>query len=172
MNKSRLRILTINLVIVVAIAAVGFWGYSTLHPKAAAAALQTVTVGRGDVSTTVSASGTVISPSDIALAPSTSGTLSQLNVKVGDSVHAGEVLAKIDATSLESAVAQAKVALVQAQSTLANVQNTVATTNLQLQNDQNAVTTAQDNLAYQQKLIDDSVASDNDAISNAKTKLS
>ena len=172
MNKSRLRILTINLVIVVAIAAVGFWGYSTLHPKAAAAALQTVTVGRGDVSTTVSASGTVISPSDIALAPSTSGTLSQLNVKVGDSVHAGEVLAKIDATSLESAVAQAKVALVQAQSTLANVQNTVATTNLQLQNDQNAVTTAQDNLAYQQKLIDASVASDNEAISNAKTKLS
>ena len=172
MNKSRLRILTINLVIVVAIAAVGFWGYSTLHPKAAAAALQTVTVGRGDVSTTVSASGTVISPSDIALAPSTSGTLSQLNVKVGDSVHAGEVLAKIDATSLESAVAQAKVALVQAQSTLANVQNTVATTNLQLQNDQNAVTTAQDNLAYQQKLIDASVASDNEVINNAKTKLS
>ena len=172
MNKSRLRILTINLVIVVAIAAVGFWGYSTLHPKAAAAALQTVTVGRGDVSTTVSASGTVISPSDIALAPSTSGTLSKLNVKVGDSVHAGEVLAKIDATSLESAVAQAKVALVQAQSTLANVQNTVATTNLQLQNDQNAVTTAQDNLAYQQKLIDASVASDNEVINNAKTKLS
>ena len=175
MNKSRLRILTINLVIVVAIAAVGYWGYSTLHPKAAAAAISTATVTRGDVSTTVSSSGTVVSPSDIALAPTTTGTLAKFNVKVGQSVHAGEVLAQMDTTALQSAVAQAESSLVQAQANLANVQTTAdttaATTAIQLQNDQNAVTTAQNNYKYQQTLIAASQATDAENVATALNKL-
>ena len=175
MNKSRLRILTINLVIVVAIAAVGYWGYSTLHPKAAAAAISTATVTRGDVSTTVSSSGNVVSPSDIALAPTTTGTLAKLNVKVGQSVHAGEVLAQMDTTSLQSAVAQAESSLVQAQANLANVQTTAdttaATTAIQLQNDQNAVTSAQNNYKYQQTLIAASQATDAENVTTALNKL-
>ena len=175
MNKSRLRILIINLVIVVAIAAVGFWGYSTLHPKAAAAAISTVTVARGDVSSTVSSTGTVISPSDIALAPTTSGTLAALYVKPGASVHAGEVLARMDTTSLKSAVAQAQGSLVQAQANLETYQTSTATTatttSIQLQNDQTAVTTAQNNLAYQQTLINASEATDNENVATALNKL-
>ena len=175
MNKSRLRILTINLVIVVAIAAVGYWGYSTLHPKAAAAAISTATVTRGDVSTTVSSSGNVVSPSDIALAPTTTGTLAKLNVKVGQSVHAGEVLAQMDTTALQSAVAQAESSLVQAQANLANVQTTAdttaATTAIQLQNDQNAVTSAQNNYKYQQTLIAASQATDAENVTSALNKL-
>ena len=175
MNKSRLRILTINLVIVVAIAAVGFWGYSTLHPKAAAASISTVTVSRGDVSATVSSSGTVISPGDIAVAPTTSGTLAQINVKVGQSVHAGQVLAQMDTTSLKSAVAQAQSSLIQAQANLTNAQatadTTASTTAIQLQNDQNAVTTAQNNYAYQQQLIAASQATDQTTVQTALNKL-
>ena len=171
MNKSRLRILIINLVIVVAIAAVGFWGYSSLHPKAAPVALSTVTVARGDVSSTVSSSGTVISPSYIALAPTTSGTLAKLNVKVGQSVRAGQVLAQMDTTSLSGSVAQAESSLAQAQANLAAITTTVATSSLQLQNDQTAVTTAQNNLAYQQTLIAASVAADNVSVATALNKL-
>ena len=175
MNKSRLRILTINLVIVVAIAGVAYWGYSSLHPKAAVAALSTVTVAREDVSSTVSSSGTVISPSDIALAPTTSGTLAKLNVKVGQSVKAGELLAQMDTSSLKSAVAQAQSSLIQAQANLTNAQATAdtsaQTTALQLQNDQTAVTTAQDNLAYQQTLINASEATDNNNVTTALNKL-
>ncbi len=171
MNKSRLRILIINLVIVVAIAAVGFWGYSSLHPKAAPVALSTVTVARGDVLSTVSSSGTVISPSDIALAPTTSGTLAKLNVKVGQSVRAGQVLAQMDTTSLSSSVAQAESSLAQAQANLAAITTTVATSSLQLQNDQNAVTTAQNNFAYQQTLIAASQATDATTVATALNKL-
>ena len=175
MNKSRLRILTINLVIVVAIAAVAFWGYSTLHPKAAAASISTVTVSRGDVSATVSSSGTVISPGDIALAPTTSGTLAKINVKVGQSVHAGQVLAQMDTTSLKSAVAQAQSSLIQAQANLTNAQatadTTASTTAIQLQNDQNAITTAQNNYSYQQTLIAASQATDQTNVQTALNKL-
>ena len=175
MNKSRLRILTINLVIVVAIAGVAYWGYSSLHPKAAVAALSTVTVARQDVSTTVSSSGTVISPSDIAVAPTTSGTLAKLNVKVGQSVKAGEVLAQMDTASLKTAVAQAQSSLIQAQANLTNAQATAdtsaSTTALQLQNDQTAVVSAQNNLAYQQTLINASEATDNNNVTTALNKL-
>ncbi len=171
MNKSRIRILVINLVIVVAIASVGFWGYSSLHPKAAPVALSTVTVTRGDVSSTVSSSGTVISPSDIALAPTVSGTLAKLNVKVGQSVKAGQVLAQMDTTSLSSAVAQAESSLAQAQANLSAITTTVATASMQLQNDQQAVITAQNNLAYQQTLIAASQATDITNVAAALTKL-
>ena len=171
MNKSRLRILIINLVIIVAIASVGFWGYSSLHPKAAPVALSTVTVTRGDVSSTVSSSGTVISPSDIALAPTTSGTLAKLNVKVGQSVSAGQVLAQMDTTSLSSALAQAESSLAQAQANLAAISTTVATSSLQLQNDQTGVTTAQNNLAYQQTLIAAAQTTDANNIAAALNKL-
>ena len=175
MNKSRLRILTINLVIVVAIASVGYWGYSSLHPKAAAASLSTVTVTRGDVSATVSSSGTVVSPSDIALAPTTTGTLAKLNVKVGQSVKAGQVLAQMDTTSLKTAVAQSQSSLIQAQANLTNAQNSAntsaATNAITLQNDQNAVTTAQNNYAYQQTLIASSQNTDNQNVATALSKL-
>jgi multidrug efflux pump subunit AcrA (membrane-fusion protein) len=172
MNKSRLRILTINLVIVVAIAAVAFWGYSSIHPKAAKVALTTVTVTRGDVSSTVSSSGTVVSPTDIALAPTTAGTLAKINVKAGDSVHAGEVLAVMDTTALKSTLAQAKASLVQAQANLTSAQTTASeTAALQLQNDQAAVTNAENNLAYQQTLIAASQATDATNVTTAQNNL-
>ena len=175
MSKSKIRILTINLVIVVAIAAVGYWGYSSLHPKAAPVALSTVTVARGDVSATVSSSGAVISPNDIGLAPTTAGTLAALFVNPGVSVHVGEVLARMDTTALQTAVMQAKGNLVQAQGNLESIQSTAATTaatsTLQLQNDQQAIVTAQNNLAYQQTLIAASEVTDNETIANDQNKL-
>ena len=164
MNKSRIRILSINLIILIAVIGVGFWGYSSLHPKATAAALQTVTVQRGDVSSTVSASGTVISPSDIGLAPTVAGTLQALYVKVGDTVHAGETLAQMDTSALKSALAQAQQSLVTAK-------NSLATSSLQLQNDQQAVKTAQENLAYQATLITASQATDAQAVNSAQTTI-
>jgi multidrug efflux pump subunit AcrA (membrane-fusion protein) len=164
MNKSRIRILSLNLVILLAVLGVGYWGYGTLHPKVATAPLQTVTVTRGDVSATVSASGTVISPGDIGLAPTTNGTLEALFVKVGDNVKAGETLAKLDTTSLKSALAQA-------QQSLTTAKNSLALSNLQLQNDQLAVSNAQANLTYQQSLIAASEATDQKAVVSAQENL-
>jgi len=114
MNKARVRILSINLVLVLAVLGAGYWGYSVLHPKAAAVTTQTATVTRGDVTATVSATGKVISPSDIGLAPLVAGTLSKLYVKVGDHVSAGKVLAQIDTTNLTTALASANASLVNA----------------------------------------------------------
>jgi len=119
MTKARIRILSINLILLLAIGGAGFWGYTVLHPKAAVVTTQTATVTRGDVTSTVSATGKVISPSDIGLAPLVAGTLSKLYVKVGDHVTPGETLAQIDTTNLTTALTQANASLVSAKASVA-----------------------------------------------------
>ena len=146
MRKVPTRILVINAVLLLAIVGGGFWGYSTLHPKAAAVTLQTATVSRGDVQSTVSASGKVISPGDIGLAPLVAGTLKTLNVKVGDHVSAGQTLASLDTTSLEIAKIQSQTALISAKAA-------VVSASTQLQAAQTALDTANQNLDSQQTTI-------------------
>ena len=119
MNKARLRILSINLVLLLAVVGAGYWGYSVLHPKAAPVSTQTATVTRGDVTSTVSATGKVISPSDVGLAPLVAGTLQKLNVKVGDHVMAGDILAQIDTTNLTTALTSANASLINAKNAVA-----------------------------------------------------
>ena len=152
MNKARARILSINLVLVLAVLGAGYWGYSVLHPKAAAVATATATVTRGDVTATVSATGKVISPSDIGLAPLVAGTLSKLYVKVGDHVSAGKVLAQIDTTNLTTALASANASLVNAKAAVTALVPTKtkaeqAQADLQLAQAQAALTLAKKNEA-------------------------
>src|SRR6266511_298349 len=64
----------------------------------------TVAVKRGTVTATVSASGTVTALQSRGLGFSTSGTVTELNVKVGDVVAAGAVLARIDDMEARDAV--------------------------------------------------------------------
>ena len=52
----------------------------------------TATVARGTVRSTVSASATVEAPQDLGLNFTTAGTISSLDVEVGDKVHAGQIV--------------------------------------------------------------------------------
>ena len=178
MIVAKARIWTINVVILTIIGVAGFWGYKTLHPSPTPIILTTVSVTRGDVQSTVSASGKVVSPGDIGLAPLVSGTLKTLNVVVGQKVNAGEVLATLDTTNLKLAVDQAKAALITAQSNLNNAQASANNVQITLQQDKDAITTAQTNLdnekqnlsiaaqGYQQT-VDSALKALNDAKTNA-----
>ena len=115
MNKSRIRILAINLVLVVAVAAIATWGWKALHPSAAAVTTTSTVVSVGNVSSTVSASGTVVSPGDVGVSPTISGTISSIKVKVGQRVSAGTVMATLENTTQSNALNQAKSALQTAQ---------------------------------------------------------
>ena len=115
MNKSRIRILAINLVLVVAVAAIATWGWKALHPSAAAVTTTSTVVSVGNVSSTVSASGTVVSPGDVGVSPTISGTISSIKVKVGQRVSAGTVMATLENTTQRNALNQAKNALQTAQ---------------------------------------------------------
>src|SRR5581483_644534 len=66
---------------------------------------------RGAVTTTVSAAGTMQAQASRTLGFTSTGTLVELDVKAGDSVTPGQVLAKIDQTTALSAVNSAQQAV-------------------------------------------------------------
>ena len=164
MRKVPTRVLAINAVLVLAIGGGGYWGWTTLHPKAAPVALSTTTVSRGDVQSTVSASGKVISPGDIGLAPLVAGTLKTLNVKVGDHVSAGQTLAVLDTSALKTAETQALSALISAKASVASAASQITQAQL-------AVDTANQNFGTQQDTISQNIITYQATVDAAKKAL-
>ncbi|MGA7193251.1 MAG: biotin/lipoyl-binding protein, partial [Anaerolineales bacterium] len=110
---------------------------------AAKSALQTATVRQGSIVISASGTGTVVAAATANLGfPNTgsssggNGTLTQLNVVVGDQVKAGELLAAEDNTNQAQALAQAKFNLAQLTSpaALATAQGAIATDQVNVNN--------------------------------------
>lgn len=79
-------------------------------------AAQTVKVGTGDVTATVSANGNVASGSTVNLEfQGTGGIVTEILVKEGDQVEAGQVLARVDSTSAQQSLRKALAQLASAQ---------------------------------------------------------
>ncbi len=158
MNKSRIRILTVNLVVVVIAAGIGYWGWSSLHPKAAVAAAQTTTASVADVQSTVSASGTVLSPGDVGVSPSVSAQITNIYVKVGQHVTAGTLMAKLNDVSLLDSLNQAKASL--------------ATEQITFNSDKQAIANAQANVLQQQAINASNATTYQATLTAAQQKLS
>src|SRR5215217_6052295 len=69
--------------------------------SASATTLATSTVTRGNVIASVSGSGSLAAAQTLDLAFSSSGSVTQVLVKEGDSVTAGQTLAQLDTRNLE-----------------------------------------------------------------------
>ena len=119
----------VNLILLVVIA-VGVAGAVVLMRGKASASTstRTVTVALGNVSSTVSASGTVAPATSMDLNFLTSGVVSEVDVKAGDKVTAGQVVGRLDPTDADAKVASAQAALVTAQDNLAPPRRPTATT--------------------------------------------
>ncbi len=160
MSKSRIRILSINIVLALVVVGIGSWGWAALHPAAAKATTTSTLVSNGDVTSSVSASGTVISPGDVGVSPTVSAQITSIAVKVGERVSAGQMLATLDNTSLFNALNQAKSNLAVAQLTYAqdkaNADAAIATAKKSL--DDAVVNTAAKNPTYKVTLDNASAA--------------
>ena len=83
----------------------------------------TTTVQRGDLRISASGAATLIANKSVDLSFSTNGTVTELDVKIGDHVTAGQVLAKMgNSETLEANMASAKLASLQAKKTLTDLQ--------------------------------------------------
>jgi len=102
---------------VVAIAALAYRQWA-LSRQTDTAALQTATVERGTVTSSVDAAGTIEVTRSASLTWQTSGTVASVNVEVGDAVHEGDVLMDLTPDSLEASVIQAQADLQAAQQDL------------------------------------------------------
>lgn len=107
--------------------------YWQLRPKASAAATdQFVAVSQQTLKQTVSATGTIEPARESALSFDSSGTVTGVNVEVGDKVTKGEVLATMDDASLQAAVDSAKAALTASRDNLTTLEDDSSTTDTAL----------------------------------------
>lgn len=135
MKRLRRRTLLIVLAALIIVGAGGGYAYYQRvylpSHQASTPDLQTATVQTGTIIISASGTGSLISNSERTLGFGGSGTLTELDVNVGDQVTAGEVLAKIDDTTAQQQLQQAQLnlaaltgpeALATAQQSLANAQ--------------------------------------------------
>ena len=184
MTQGKIRVLLVNLLLIAIVAAAGTWGWKSLHPSAVVeSAPQTTTVSTGAITASVSASGKVVSPGDIAVAPTVSGTLIAVNVAVGQHVTQGQVLAQVDPASQKQALEQAingqtsaKNALFNAQTALDKLKKVktadeIKQAELQLASQKASVDTAQQTLDDQTVLLAANVATYQASVDAAKKSL-
>ncbi len=143
----------------------GFWYYHSTHIATATTyTVKPATIGT--VATTVSGTGQVSSSQELAIDPQVSGTVLTVNVKNGDTVTKGQVLATLDSTnayyslentkiSLEKLQTSNPISLTGDQNTLTNAQTSQTqayqsafNTLSSAYNDMNTVVTGLNNLFY------------------------
>ena len=111
---------------VVAVVAVGLLGYKAAAGTSNPNHYRTVTAGAGTVTQILALSGTVHHVTQSSVSFPTSGTVTAVNVKAGDTVAAGQALASINATPLQNAVLAADAAYKSAISQYQTDQDTYA----------------------------------------------
>lgn len=118
--------------------------YGIVKPKNNSANIQTDTVKKQDLKLTVLATGQVVSSTDLNLSFKTSGVVNKINIKEGDKVKAGAILAVLDQKDVGASYTSAQGSLAAAQ---ANYQKVLAgSSNQQIAVAQKALDAANVNL--------------------------
>ncbi len=161
MPSTKMKLL--NSALVAVAAAGGAFAYTSVGPPAvsntASSATRTAAVGVGTVMTTVSSSGNVTAPNDIAVNFATSGKLTELDVKVGDKVKQGQLLARVDSTADKANLDAASAQLASAQAKLTTLE-------------QGATSLAKQGIQISEAQAQQQVVSAQTALDNANQNLS
>ncbi len=123
-DQLRTRTAAVNAALAVLLVGGGAWGFLSVRPGGAAGGDattigRTATVTRTTVTQTVTASGSIASSQVQGATFDTTGTVTHIYVKVGESVAKGAKLAAIDPTSAKQQLRTAEDTLAVAQDTLA-----------------------------------------------------
>jgi len=133
------KILTTLALIIIVVA--GYYGYQKFFSPRQSVRYVTEAAQKTTISVAVTGSGQISALNSIDLKPQTSGTLTAMNVKKGDQVKAGQIIAVIDQRSALASINQAKAGLANAQ---ANYDTLIAgATAEDIRIAQNSVTQAQ-----------------------------
>ena len=165
MKKKRFFIL----LVIVGLLSAGIVAVTSAQATTDTAAVETGKVTQATLSSVVESSGSASPVAEVTLAFGASGTIDRVNVAVGDRVKAGDVLAELDTSDLELAVAQAEQSYLSQQAaysmTLTPDANEVTSAQLALSN-----ASANYKLAQQKYKVNstDSVSLSCDGIDSAK----
>lgn len=110
------------LLLVVAVGAAAFW-FNQTRNATAQSTYQTTPIERGKLTATIGATGTVRAKQTAVLVWQATGMVDAVNVKVGDNVPAGFVMAFLSKSSLPQSIILAEADLASAQKTLDDLLN-------------------------------------------------
>jgi HlyD family secretion protein len=114
----------------VAVVLAGLIARDTVFAQPAAATIRTATAEIGTVTSVVSSTGSLEPGGRMNVNFKVAGTLTEIDVKVGDKVVTGQVLARIDASTQQASLAQAQASLASAQASLQSVQSPLTSAQL------------------------------------------
>jgi HlyD family secretion protein len=123
-TKLGLRWLLLPVILVLIAAVVFWWLPSRLAPTTTTS---TATVSQGDLTISVTGSGSVAAARTVELPFQQQGTITAVDVRVGDSVTSGQTLATIDPADLQLQLQQAQADLKSAEAKLSQAQHGSAT---------------------------------------------
>lgn len=103
-------------------------GYAVAQAGDGGPTYATASATKADVQRTLSLSGTVAASRRRDLSFGVSGTLTRVPVRAGERVHAGQVVARLDATSFDASVTSATATLAKAKAQLASDEDAQSTT--------------------------------------------
>jgi HlyD family secretion protein len=167
-----MRKLLITILVILALAAIGYFGYRILQARQQTntiSSLETVTASRGSLTATVGATGSVRPDQTAILVWQTTGTVDQVSVQVGQVITAGQLLASLSQSSLPQSIILAQSDLITSQRQLDDLKNSSAAASQALQalnTSQQAVYDAETALVRfdQQKYKDDLERAQNDVV--------
>ena len=148
--RHRRTVLAVNLILVLVVATIGLLAYRAVAAKPGQTdeSLRTATVSLGTVTESVSASGTVVSPSTAGADFSTSGVVTAIRVHLGQVVRKGQTLARIDSSTAGLQLTSAQAGLTAAEESRSEVESSAGATSTQIAQADASVKSAQ--LAVQQ----------------------
>jgi HlyD family secretion protein len=137
----------------------GYWFFV----RNGSSSYQFITVTKGSITETVSATGNTTPTSSVSLAFQNSGMIAHVYYNLGDQVNAGAIIAELDTADLSAALQQTQANLAVAQANLASLE--AGTRPEQIAIDQSAV--AQDQIALANAIASAYAASDTAIHTNA-----
>lgn len=119
-----MRKVLITLIILVSVATAAVWAFQRLGTKSAVPVIEReeALVRRGTLLAMVNATGTILPKEQTTLSFKSAGRVAEVLVREGQPVYAGDLLARLETTDLEFAVAQAELALETARAQLLRLQ--------------------------------------------------
>jgi HlyD family secretion protein len=117
--------------------------------KNTASSLNLYTVGRRTVTSSVTGTGNLVPMQQANVSFKVSGTLTEIDVRVGDRVKAGQVLARVDPTQEQNALASAQANLAMAQANLQTAETPLTP---------NQIAQLRDNVTTAQQQYNDTIA--------------
>jgi membrane fusion protein, macrolide-specific efflux system len=154
-RRRRAAIVAIVVVVLAGAGGLTYWLTSgSSSPTGLVVTTETVSVTTGTIQQTVASSGTIQPASQASLNFAVAGTVTAVNVKAGQTVTNGQVLATLSTTALAEQVAAAAAQLSSANARLAADEAASASTT-QIDSDQAAVTSAESSLSSAQTSLND-----------------